>query len=72
MPAAFKTVAVVGKSDAASLPSVLDELAMVLRRSGVAVLMEEATAQASRQVPDGTFTLDAFAANADLTIVVGG
>jgi NAD+ kinase len=72
MPAAFKTVAVVGKSDAASLPSVLDQLSEVLRRNGVGVLMEEATAQASRHVPDGTFTLDAFASNADLTIVVGG
>ena len=31
MPSAFKTVAVVGKSDAASLPDVLDQLVSLLR-----------------------------------------
>jgi len=72
MPPAFKTVAVVGKSDAANLPEVLDQLAGVLRRRGIAVAMDKATAGASRSKPDAVSELAQLAARADLCIVVGG
>jgi NAD+ kinase len=72
MPPAFKTAAVVGKSDAASLPDVLDELAAVLRRRGVAIAMDPLTAAASRTRPDAVVELDALPARADLAIIVGG
>lgn len=72
MPPAFKTAAVVGKSDAASLPDVLDELAAVLRRRGVAIAMDPLTAAASRTRPDAIVELDALPARADLAIIVGG
>ena len=48
MPPAFKTVAVVGKSDAPSLPDVLDQLAEVLRAHGMRVIMDPATAKLAR------------------------
>ena len=35
MPSAFKTVAIVGKSDAASLPDILDQISAVLRGKGL-------------------------------------
>jgi len=38
MPPAFKTVAIVGKTDATSLPHILDELSAVLRGNGVTIL----------------------------------
>ncbi len=72
MPPAFKTVAVVGKSDAANLPEVLDQLAGVLRRRGIAVAMDKATAGPSRSKPDAVSELAQLAARADLCIVVGG
>jgi NAD+ kinase len=72
MPPAFKTVAVVGKSDAANLPEVLDQLAGVLRRRGIAVAMDTATAGASRTKPDAVSELAQLPARADLCIVVGG
>jgi NAD+ kinase len=72
MPPAFKTAAVVGKSDAASRPDVLDELAAVLRRRGVAIAMDPLTAAASRTRPDAVVELDALPARADLAIIVGG
>jgi NAD+ kinase len=72
MPAAFKTAAVVGKSDAASLPDVLDELAGVLRKRGLSIVMDPATAGASRAKPDTTAELTDLPARADLCIVVGG
>jgi NAD+ kinase len=72
MPAAFKTVAVVGKSDAASLPDVLDELARLLRARGIRILMDSLTAGASRAQPDEVLELEELPAQADLTIVVGG
>jgi NAD+ kinase len=72
MPPAFKTAAVIGKSDAASLPDVLDELAAVLRRRGVAIAMDPLTAAASRTRPDAVVELDALPARADLAIIVGG
>ena len=72
MPPAFKTVAVVGKSDAANLPEVLDQLAGVLRRRGIAVAMDKATAGASRSKPDTVSELAQLARSADLCIVVGG
>jgi NAD+ kinase len=72
MPAAFKTVAVVGKSDAANLPDVLDQLVGVLRRRGIAILMDPLTAGASRGRADATVELTELPARADLTVVVGG
>jgi NAD+ kinase len=72
MPPAFKTVAVVGKSDATSLPDVLDQLAGVLRKRGVAILMDPLTAGASRKPPDATVPMTELPARADLTVVVGG
>ena len=72
MSSAFKTVAVVGKSDAASLPDVLDQLTALLRRRGAAILMDARTAGASRLPPDETVDIADLPARADLGIVVGG
>lgn len=72
MPPVFKTVAVVGKSDATSLPEVLDQLSVVLRKRGVSIVMDPLTAGASRTPPDATVAITELAARADLTIVVGG
>lgn len=72
MPSAFKTVAVVGKSDAPSLPVILDELSGLLRARGIRILMDEATAGASRTAPDAVREGAALAAGADLAVVVGG
>ncbi len=72
MPPAFKTVAVVGKSDAVNLPEIIDELAGVLRKRGVAVVMDPATAEASRSKPDRVGELNELASRCDLAIVVGG
>jgi NAD+ kinase len=69
---AFKTVAVVGKSDATSLPDVLDEVSGLLRKRGIAILMDPLTAGASRTPPDATVAITELAARADLAIVVGG
>ncbi len=72
MPPAFKTVAVVGKSDAANLPEVLDQLTGVLRKRGLKVAMDAATAGASKAAPDTTAELAQLPSHADLAIVVGG
>ncbi len=72
MPAAFKTVAIVGKSDAASLPDVLEQLAAVLRRRGLAFLTDPATAKAFRSGAPETAAFEDLPARADLAIVVGG
>jgi len=72
MPPAFKTVAVVGKSDAANLPEVLDQLAGLLHRRGIAVAMDKATAGASRTKPYTACELAELPRRADLCIVVGG
>lgn len=72
MPPAFKTVAVVGKSDAASLPDVLDQLAAVLRRNGLTILMDPPTAGASRARPDATVELEQLSGRCDLAVIVGG
>lgn len=72
MPPAFKTVAVIGKSDATSLPDVLDELAGLLRKRGIAILMDPLTAGASHTPPDATVEITELPARADLAIVVGG
>jgi len=72
MPPAFKTVAVIGKSDATNMPDVLDELAGLLRRHGIAILMDPLTAGASRTPPDATVEIAELPARADLAIVVGG
>jgi NAD+ kinase len=72
MPPAFKSVAVVGKSDAASLPDVIDELATLLRRRGVALHMDPLTAGVSRVEPDSVVDLAELPAKSDLAIIVGG
>ena len=72
MPPAFKAVAIVGKSDAASLPDILDQLAAVLRARGLAIVMDPATAGASRARPDSVAELSQLPARVDLAIVVGG
>jgi len=72
MPPAFKTAAVVGKSDAPSLPDVLDQLAALLRRFGLAIVMDPPTAHASRKPPDAVADLGELPAKCDLAIVVGG
>ncbi len=72
MPPAFKTVAVVGKSDAASLPDVLEQLTAVLRSRGVAVVMDPATAAAARGKPDSVLEMHELAAKVDLMVVLGG
>ena len=72
MPPAFKTVAVVGKSDAASLPDILDQVVGVLRKRSVTIVMDPPTAGASRAKPDATVELAQMGTRADLVIVVGG
>jgi len=72
MTPAFKTVAVVGKSDAASLPHILDELSAVLRSNGVAIVMDPRTASVAHAKPDSIVDMQALPARADLAIVVGG
>ncbi len=72
MPPAFKTVAVVGKSDAASLPDVLDQLVGMLRARKLAILMDPLTAGASRARPDDTIEMEQLPKRASLAIVVGG
>ena len=72
MPSGFKTVAVVGKSDAPTLPDVLDQLAGVLERHGLEILMDEATAAAARKPPREVMPLERMAERADLVVVLGG
>lgn len=72
MPAAFKTAAIVGKSDAASLPDILDQISAVLRGRGVSIVMDPLTARASRAKPDATVEMHALPSKADLAVVVGG
>lgn len=72
MPPPFKTVAVVGKSDAAVLPEKLDQVVAVLRERGATVLMDTRTAQASRTRPDEALALEALPGRSDLAVVVGG
>ena len=72
MAPAFKTAAVVGKSDAASLPDVLDELVALLRGRGLAVVMDAPTAGASRARPDATLPIEQLPDRADLAVVLGG
>ncbi len=72
MPSAFKTVAVVGKSDAASLPEVLEQLLAALGGRDVRILMDERTAEASPKPPEAIHPIEELAARADLAIVVGG
>ena len=72
MPSAFKTVAIVGKSDAASLPDILDQLAAVLRGKGLRIAMDPATAAVSPIAPDFAGEVPQLAAKSDLCIVVGG
>ncbi|HXN16539.1 MAG TPA: NAD(+)/NADH kinase [Usitatibacter sp.] len=72
MPPAFKTVAVVGKSDAASLPEVLDQVAALLRRRGISILMDPPTAGASHVRPDATLELTELPRRCDLALIVGG
>lgn len=72
MPPAFKSVAVVGKSDAASLPDVIDQLARLLRRRGIALHMDALTAGAARIEPDSVVDLAELPARSDLAIIIGG
>ena len=72
MPPAFKTAAVVGKSDAASLPDILAELSALLRRHGVGIVMDPLTAGAAREGPDAVVELEALPERAELAIIVGG
>ena len=72
MAPAFKTAAVVGKSDAASLPDVLEELSGLLRSRKIEILMDPATTEASRAKPDATIALEEMPDRADLAIVLGG
>ena len=72
MSPAFKTVAVVGKSDATVLPDKLDQVMAVLREHGATVLMDTRTAEASRTPPDEALDLERLPERADLAIVVGG
>jgi NAD+ kinase len=72
MPPAFKTVAVVGKSDAANLPDVLDQLVGVLRARKVSILMDPLTAGASRSPPDDTLPMADLPRRASLAVIVGG
>jgi len=72
MPPAFKSVAIVGKSDAASLPDILDQLSTVLRARGLTIAMDPATAGVSRTPPDAVAEVARLPAKADLCIVVGG
>lgn len=72
MPTPFKTVAVVGKSDATVLPEMLDQVVTVLRSRGAAVLMDTRTARAARAPPDEAMALGELPARSDLAVVVGG
>ena len=68
----FKTVAVVGKSDAPSLPDILEQVAAVLRARGLAIVMDTLTAGAARSRPDAVVEMASLPAKADLAIVIGG
>ena len=68
----FKTVAIVGKSDAPVLPEKLDQVVAVLRAHRAAVLMDTRTAEASRVPPDEALPLAELPGRADLAVVVGG
>jgi NAD+ kinase len=72
MAPAFKTAAVVGKSDAASLPDVLEELVALLRSRGLSIVMDPATAGASRAKPDASIAFEELPDRADLAVVLGG
>jgi NAD+ kinase len=72
MAPAFKSVAVVGKTDATSLPHILDELSAVFRSNGVHILMDPGTASVAHVRPDKVLDLAALPAKADLAVVVGG
>lgn len=72
MSAPFRSVAVVGKSDAAVLPEKLDQVISVLRSRGASVIMDRRTAEASRTAPDRAVALEELPALVDLAVVVGG
>ena len=72
MPPAFKTVAVVGKSDAPSLPDILDQVSAVLRARGIGTVMDPLTAGAARAKPDAVVEMASLPAKADLAVVIGG
>lgn len=71
MPNSFKTAAVVGKTDAASVPA-LEILSTTLRRRGLRIIMDPRTAAAMRTPPDETLPLEELPKKADVAIVVGG
>ena len=72
MPAPFKTVAVVGKSDAPVLPEMLDQVVAVIRSRGAAVLMDARTAEASRARPDEAVAMGELPSRADRVVAIGG
>jgi NAD+ kinase len=72
MSKAFKTVAIVGKSDAANLPEVLDQLAGILRKRRLKLLGDPLTASARPDLFDETLPIEGLRDKADLAIVVGG
>jgi NAD+ kinase len=72
MTPAFRNVAIVGKSDAASLPHILDEISAVLRSNGVKIIMDPRTASVAHAQPDSVVEMASLPAKADLAIVVGG
>ena len=72
MPSPFKTVAVIGKNDSSVIPEMLEQVVLVLRRHGAAVLMDERTAEASHVPPDEALPIEQLPSRVDLAVVVGG
>jgi NAD+ kinase len=72
MPAPFKTVAIVGKSDAPSLPEVLLQLSDVLRRRGLKLVTDPSTGNSLPRAADETLPPEKLPERADLAVVVGG
>jgi NAD+ kinase len=72
MSEAFKTVAVVGKNDAAILPATLGALMPALRSRKLVIVMDPGTAASAREAPDRVVPLAELAGHADLVVVVGG
>jgi NAD+ kinase len=71
-PAAFKTVAVIGKYMAAGIEQTLSEIADFLRRSGRRVVFESETAQNLGLPAASAMTPAQIGEHADVAIAVGG
>jgi len=72
MTPAFRTAALIGKSDATRLPDTLDQITATLRARGVRMLMDPRTAGASRTPPDEVMELGQLPFRCDVAIVIGG